>query len=141
MITDHTTDERAPSEGVTPLDGSPTQIAAGINELYEAGADEVIVVVGPIDERSIRTLGRHGGHRPLDLSVTLFVEPRAAPVGWWADLVVDRGSTIDPHSDRLPATRYATRYPSVTSCSRPSRYGPLAVPRKTTNCDRLKMRA
>lgn len=56
VITDHTSDERVPSEGVTPLDGSPAQIAAGITELHQAGADEVIVVVGPIDERSIRTL-------------------------------------------------------------------------------------
>ena len=56
VITDHSSDERVPAEGVTPLSGSPTQIAAGITELHEAGADEVIVVVGPIDERSIRTL-------------------------------------------------------------------------------------
>jgi probable F420-dependent oxidoreductase len=56
VITDHSTDERVPSEGVTALDGSPTQIAAGINEVFDAGADEVIIVVGPIDERSIRTL-------------------------------------------------------------------------------------
>jgi probable F420-dependent oxidoreductase len=56
VITDHSTDERVPSEGVTPVDGSPSQIAAGITELHQAGADEVIVVVGPIDERSILTL-------------------------------------------------------------------------------------
>jgi probable F420-dependent oxidoreductase len=57
VITDHDTDERVTaSEGVTPLDGTPTQIAAGISEIHDAGADEVILVVGPINERSIRLL-------------------------------------------------------------------------------------
>ena len=56
VILDDATEERAPAEGVTAMDGSPAQIAAAIGELYDAGADEVIVVVGPIDERSIRTL-------------------------------------------------------------------------------------
>jgi probable F420-dependent oxidoreductase len=56
VITDHSSDERAPSEGVTALDGTPTQIAAGIEEIYQAGADEVIIVVGPIDARSVSTL-------------------------------------------------------------------------------------
>lgn len=56
VITDHDSDERVPTEGVTALDGSPAQIAAGITEIHDAGADEVIVVVGPIDERSIRFL-------------------------------------------------------------------------------------
>jgi probable F420-dependent oxidoreductase len=56
VITDPSSDERAPSEGVTPIDGSPTQIATAIAEIGDAGADEVIIVAGPIDERSIRTL-------------------------------------------------------------------------------------
>jgi probable F420-dependent oxidoreductase len=40
-----------------PLTGSPDQIAATLRELGEAGADEAILVVDPITERSIRELG------------------------------------------------------------------------------------
>jgi probable F420-dependent oxidoreductase len=40
-----------------PLTGSMQEIAAGIRELSDAGADEVILVVTPITERSIRDLG------------------------------------------------------------------------------------
>jgi alkanesulfonate monooxygenase SsuD/methylene tetrahydromethanopterin reductase-like flavin-dependent oxidoreductase (luciferase family) len=40
-----------------PLEGSADRIAAGLHELAEAGADEAILVVSPITERSIRTLG------------------------------------------------------------------------------------
>jgi probable F420-dependent oxidoreductase len=40
---------------VPPIDGS--DVAARVRELGEAGADEVIVVAGPITERSIRALG------------------------------------------------------------------------------------
>jgi probable F420-dependent oxidoreductase len=39
-----------------PLEGSPKQIAARLGELAEAGADEAILVVSPISERSIREL-------------------------------------------------------------------------------------
>ena len=39
-----------------PVEGSPEQIAARLRELAEAGADEAILVVGPITERSIRAL-------------------------------------------------------------------------------------
>src|SRR3954454_8712025 len=39
-----------------PLEGSPERIAAGLRELAEAGADEAILVVRPITERSIRAL-------------------------------------------------------------------------------------
>jgi probable F420-dependent oxidoreductase len=41
---------------VPPLEGSPERIAARLGELAEAGADEAILVVAPITERSIRTL-------------------------------------------------------------------------------------
>jgi alkanesulfonate monooxygenase SsuD/methylene tetrahydromethanopterin reductase-like flavin-dependent oxidoreductase (luciferase family) len=41
-----------------PIAGSMRQIASGIHELAEAGADEVILVVTPITERSIRDLGQ-----------------------------------------------------------------------------------
>ena len=39
-----------------PVEGSPEQIAARLRELAEAGADEAILVVGPITERSVREL-------------------------------------------------------------------------------------
>jgi probable F420-dependent oxidoreductase len=51
----------APERPITnvspPIEGSPDQIAARIGELADAGADEVILVVSPITERSIRLLG------------------------------------------------------------------------------------
>jgi alkanesulfonate monooxygenase SsuD/methylene tetrahydromethanopterin reductase-like flavin-dependent oxidoreductase (luciferase family) len=40
---------------VPPIDGA--DVAAHVRELGEAGADEVIIVAGPITERSIRALG------------------------------------------------------------------------------------
>jgi probable F420-dependent oxidoreductase len=44
-----------------PLTGSMEEIAKGIRELADAGADEVILVVTPITERSIRALGEAVG--------------------------------------------------------------------------------
>jgi probable F420-dependent oxidoreductase len=49
--------ERPSTPEVPPLEGSSRQIAASLRELAEAGADEVILVVSPITERSIRQLG------------------------------------------------------------------------------------
>jgi alkanesulfonate monooxygenase SsuD/methylene tetrahydromethanopterin reductase-like flavin-dependent oxidoreductase (luciferase family) len=40
---------------VPPIDAA--DVAARVRELGEAGADEVIIVAGPITERSIRALG------------------------------------------------------------------------------------
>jgi probable F420-dependent oxidoreductase len=40
-----------------PVTGSAAQIASGLRELHEAGADEIILVVDPITEDSIRRLG------------------------------------------------------------------------------------
>ena len=40
-----------------PLEGPPGRIAASLSEFAEAGADEAILVVSPITERSIRQLG------------------------------------------------------------------------------------
>ena len=40
----------ADRSGCPPLEGTPERIADGTAEMAEAGADEVIVVVGPIDE-------------------------------------------------------------------------------------------
>ena len=44
-------------EGVTPLEGSPDEIGEGLRAMAEAGADELILVLDPITEASIRTLG------------------------------------------------------------------------------------
>ena len=40
-----------------PLEGKPDAIAARLRELGEAGADEAILVLGPITEASIRAMG------------------------------------------------------------------------------------
>jgi probable F420-dependent oxidoreductase len=57
VVLDSTAGERPVPDGVVPLEGSADRIAAGLHELAEAGADEAILVVSPITERSIRTLG------------------------------------------------------------------------------------
>jgi alkanesulfonate monooxygenase SsuD/methylene tetrahydromethanopterin reductase-like flavin-dependent oxidoreductase (luciferase family) len=49
--------ERPATPEVPPLTGSPRDLAARLHELADAGADEVIMVVDPITERSIRHLG------------------------------------------------------------------------------------
>ncbi|WP_051223290.1 LLM class flavin-dependent oxidoreductase [Conexibacter woesei] len=53
-------DESAPERPIIPeappITGTPTQIAARLRELHEAGADDIILVVSPITEASIRTL-------------------------------------------------------------------------------------
>jgi probable F420-dependent oxidoreductase len=51
------TKERSDEEGVTPLEGSPDEIGAGLRAMAEAGADELILVLDPITEASIRALG------------------------------------------------------------------------------------
>ena len=57
VVLDRDADERPITDGAPPIEGSADQIAARIRELGEAGADEVILVVSPITERSIRVLG------------------------------------------------------------------------------------
>jgi alkanesulfonate monooxygenase SsuD/methylene tetrahydromethanopterin reductase-like flavin-dependent oxidoreductase (luciferase family) len=54
VVLDRAAHERAPAEGLMPLEGSPDRIAAGLREFAEAGADEVICVLDPITEASIR---------------------------------------------------------------------------------------
>ena len=49
--------ERDDVEGVTPLEGSLDEIAAGLRAIADAGADELILVLDPITETSIRTMG------------------------------------------------------------------------------------
>jgi alkanesulfonate monooxygenase SsuD/methylene tetrahydromethanopterin reductase-like flavin-dependent oxidoreductase (luciferase family) len=48
--------ERPIPPGMAPIDGPPDRIAARLRELADAGADEVILVVDPITERSVRRL-------------------------------------------------------------------------------------
>jgi alkanesulfonate monooxygenase SsuD/methylene tetrahydromethanopterin reductase-like flavin-dependent oxidoreductase (luciferase family) len=56
VVLDRGAGERAVTPVAPPLEGSPERIAAGLRELEEAGADEAILVVSPITERSIRSL-------------------------------------------------------------------------------------
>jgi probable F420-dependent oxidoreductase len=49
--------ERPAARDAPPLKGSKDQMASMLRELAEAGADEAILVVDPITERSIRDLG------------------------------------------------------------------------------------
>lgn len=56
-ILDRSSDERPLPEGVTPIEGGGGAIAARLRELAQAGADEVVLVVSPINERSVRSLG------------------------------------------------------------------------------------
>ncbi len=48
---------RATTSEAPPLEGSPQQLASTLSDFAEAGADEAILVVNPISERSIRELG------------------------------------------------------------------------------------
>ncbi len=50
--------ERPIGEGARPVQGPAERIAAHLRELAEAGADEAIVVVNPITERSVRELSQ-----------------------------------------------------------------------------------
>jgi alkanesulfonate monooxygenase SsuD/methylene tetrahydromethanopterin reductase-like flavin-dependent oxidoreductase (luciferase family) len=56
VVLDRAGTERPIDEGISPLEGTMERIAAGLRDLAEAGADEVILVVSPITERSIRAL-------------------------------------------------------------------------------------
>jgi probable F420-dependent oxidoreductase len=49
--------ERRVPDGMTPVTGTPSEIADGLRAFADAGADEVIVVAIPIDEDAIRSLG------------------------------------------------------------------------------------
>jgi alkanesulfonate monooxygenase SsuD/methylene tetrahydromethanopterin reductase-like flavin-dependent oxidoreductase (luciferase family) len=57
VVLDHKAGERPIPQGVRPLEGNMERIAAGLREMAEAGADEVILVLSPITQRSIRALG------------------------------------------------------------------------------------
>jgi probable F420-dependent oxidoreductase len=49
--------ERPDEEGVTALQGPPARITGRLQEIAEAGADELILVLDPITQTSIRDLG------------------------------------------------------------------------------------
>jgi len=57
VMLDRSAGERPVTRDAPPVEGPPERIAAAIRELGEAGADEVILVVSPITERSVRDLG------------------------------------------------------------------------------------
>jgi probable F420-dependent oxidoreductase len=57
VVLDRAAGERPIPDGMPPVEGSRNEIAAHLRDLAEAGADEAILVVSPIDECSIRVLG------------------------------------------------------------------------------------
>jgi alkanesulfonate monooxygenase SsuD/methylene tetrahydromethanopterin reductase-like flavin-dependent oxidoreductase (luciferase family) len=57
VVLDRSAGERPITPEAPPIDGPPDAIAARLRELGEAGADEIVLVVNPITERSIRALG------------------------------------------------------------------------------------
>jgi probable F420-dependent oxidoreductase len=56
VVLDRRAGERPATPDAPPLEGPPARIAAGLRELADAGADEIILVVSPITERSVREL-------------------------------------------------------------------------------------
>jgi probable F420-dependent oxidoreductase len=57
VVLDRAAGERPIPDGIAPVEGAADDIAAHLRALAEAGADEAILVVSPINERSIRVLG------------------------------------------------------------------------------------
>jgi probable F420-dependent oxidoreductase len=57
VVLDRAAGERPITPDAPPLEGTADQLGARLRELGEAGADEIILVVSPITERSIRWLG------------------------------------------------------------------------------------
>jgi len=57
VVLDPHAGERPVDEGLLPLEGSPEWIADVLRGLSEAGADEAILVLSPINESSIRSMG------------------------------------------------------------------------------------
>jgi probable F420-dependent oxidoreductase len=57
VVLDRSAGERAITPDAPPVEGSAEQIAERLRELEQAGADEAILVLSPITERSIRALG------------------------------------------------------------------------------------
>jgi probable F420-dependent oxidoreductase len=57
VVLDRGAGERPIDEGLVPLEGSAERIAEGLRALAEARADEVVLVLSPITEHSIRSMG------------------------------------------------------------------------------------
>ena len=57
VVLDRAAGERPFDPGIRPLEGPAENLVAGLRDFAAAGADEVILVVSPITERSIRVLG------------------------------------------------------------------------------------
>ena len=57
VVLDRDAGDRPIDGDVVPLEGPASIVADGIRALAEAGADEAIVVLSPISERSIRSMG------------------------------------------------------------------------------------
>jgi probable F420-dependent oxidoreductase len=57
VVLDRDAGERPIDEGLVPLEGSAERIADGLSALAESGADEIILVLSPITERSIQSMG------------------------------------------------------------------------------------
>jgi len=57
VVLDGGAGERRIPEDLTPVEGNPQSVAAHLRELAAAGAHEAILVVNPITETSVRTLG------------------------------------------------------------------------------------
>lgn len=57
VVLDRAAGERPLGDGVTPVEGPADRIADGLRSMAEAGADEAILVLDPITERSVRDLG------------------------------------------------------------------------------------
>ena len=57
VVLDPHAGERPVDEGLVPLEGSPERMADGLRGLSQAGADETILVLSPITESSIRSMG------------------------------------------------------------------------------------
>jgi alkanesulfonate monooxygenase SsuD/methylene tetrahydromethanopterin reductase-like flavin-dependent oxidoreductase (luciferase family) len=58
VVLDRATGERSLVEKAPPLEGSPEAVSIFLRDLAAAGADEAILVASPINEASIRHLGR-----------------------------------------------------------------------------------
>jgi hypothetical protein len=57
VVLDRSAGERAISPEAPPVEAGAGQIAERLRELEQAGADEAILVLSPITERSIRAAG------------------------------------------------------------------------------------
>jgi hypothetical protein len=57
VVLDRAAGERPITPDAPPLEGTSERLAERLRELADAGANEVILVVSPITERSIRLLG------------------------------------------------------------------------------------